>query len=88
MRKSKKNEINITENKNLTKQIYFKNLSDINFKFDLVRNTIHNLISLYEKVSDDFNFKDVEENNKDLISKIDEINFILVEIINKFDLKF
>lgn len=87
MKKNRKNE-NVKEIENLTKQVYFKNLSDINFKFDLIRNTIHNLVSLYERVSDDFDFKNVKKNNDQLINKIDDINFILVEIINKFDIKF
>lgn len=87
MKKNRKNE-NVKEIENLTKQVYFKNLSDINFKFDLIRNTIHNLVSLYERVSDDFDFKNVKKNNDQLINKIDDINLILVEIINKFDIKF
>lgn len=87
MKKNKKNEF-IQKDENITKQIYFKNLSDINFKLDLVRNTIHNIISLYDRVPTEFNFKIVEKSNKDLISKIDDINLILVELINKFDIKF
>lgn len=87
MKKNRKNE-NVKEIENLTKQVYFKNLSDINFKFDLIRNTIHNLVFLYERVSDDFDFKNVKKNNDQLINKIDDINLILVEIINKFDIKF
>lgn len=87
MKKNKKNEV-IEKDENITKQIYFKNLSDINFKLDLVRNTIHNIISLYDKVSTEFNFNKVKKNNDDLINKIDDINLILVEIINKFDIKF
>lgn len=87
MKKNKRNDI-IENDENITKQIYFRNLSDINFKFDLVRNTIHNIISLYDRLPTEFDFKAVKKNNNELINKIDDINLILVEIINKFDIKF
>lgn len=87
MKKSKKNEI-VEKDENITKQIYFRNLSDINFKLDLLRNTIHNLVSLYDRVPNEFNFKIVKKNNNELINKIDDMNLILIEIINKFDIKF
>ena len=87
MRKNKKNEV-IEKDENITKHIYFRNLSDINFKLDLVRNTIHNIISLFDRIPTEFDFNAVKKNNNELINKIDDINLILLEIINKFDIKF
>lgn len=85
--KNIKNE-KITKDEKLenTKFKYFRELQDINYKFDFIRMTINNLINLFDKVDKDysFNFK----TNTKLNSIISDINSLLDDLIKNFNFKF
>lgn len=70
------------------KQEFFKLMSDYNFKFDLIRNILHNLISCYASVSVDLNYIKLTSNIKKMDVLINDTNDLLAALIKDLNLKF
>lgn len=70
------------------KQEFFKLMSDYNFKFDLIRNILHNLITCYTSVSVDLNYIKLTEKLKKMDVLINDTNDLLSVLIKDLNLKF